>query len=183
MMSQMGRDREDLAATRTPATMPRCTVLFVCTGNICRSPMAEVAFRSICDATRRRDGGVLSDVVVVASAGTANWHVGSDMDPRARSALDAAGFSGSGTPAAQVSVDLLNQADAAVALDRGHLADLRALAPPSVELSLLLEWDGAARDLEVADPFYGSVKQFDACLERIVGGCEVLAVALAARLD
>ncbi|HEY8081792.1 MAG TPA: hypothetical protein VIE15_06840, partial [Acidimicrobiales bacterium] len=94
----MGTDGEDVPAR--PANAPY-RVLFVCTGNICRSPMAEVAFRAISERTALADGGTLADVVEVDSAGTANWHEGSPMDPRARTALDAQGFHGPGSLAAQ----------------------------------------------------------------------------------
>jgi protein-tyrosine phosphatase len=173
MMAQMHGIAEDAGETR-------CTVLLVCTGNICRSAMAEVALRD--ELTRRAlaDGRVLDDVVDVQSAGTSSWHAGEPMDPRARAALDRAGLTGDGSDAAQVTRAQLQRAALVVALDHGHRAELRALAP-DVEITLL-RWWAEGDDLDVADPYYADDEAFDACLARIVPGCRALADALAARL-
>ncbi|MGH9088858.1 MAG: low molecular weight phosphotyrosine protein phosphatase, partial [Acidimicrobiales bacterium] len=71
--------------TRAPFTL-----CLVCTGNICRSPMAEVVLRELA-ARRALDAGTLADRVHITSAGTGHWHVGEPMDPRARAALEARG--------------------------------------------------------------------------------------------
>jgi len=176
MMSQMPPRRED----HDLGDPQRRTVLFVCTGNICRSPMAEVAFRSIAAGTALGDGRVLADLVDTESAGTANWHVGSQMDPRARTALDAAGFTGPGTPAAHVSFEQVARSRMVLALDRGHLADLGRIAPHGTPVELLLAFGPARGFLEVADPYYGDDDGFAACLEVIVAACEGLASRLAA---
>jgi len=144
--------------------------------------MAEVAFRELSDRCELANGRHLGDLLEVSSAGTANWHVDSDMDPRARAALDAAGFFAEGSPAAHVSAAQLAATDLAVALDRGHLADLRKLATPRTEVALLLSWGGSPEIQEVADPYYGTDEGFEATLATIVMACEALAVDLAARL-
>ena len=71
----------------------RQTVVFVCTGNICRSPLAEAMATQMASRITSADGSLLSERFRFESAGTASWHVGDDMDPRALSALLAAGFS------------------------------------------------------------------------------------------
>ena len=73
---------------------PTFRVAMICTGNICRFPMAEVVLRQLV-----ADVPLLNDRVDVTSAGTARWHVGGSMDVRARAALDRAGFTTAGTPA------------------------------------------------------------------------------------
>jgi protein-tyrosine phosphatase len=175
MMAQMLPDVEDGGAATT------LRVVVVCTGNICRSPMAEVVLRESCSRLETPGGRPLCELVDVESAGTSNWHAGDDMDPRARAALDAAGYVGKGSVAAQVTAEQLARADLVVALDRGHRAELRRLAPEA-DVTLLRWWaDGV--DLDVPDPYYGDVDEFDACLELIVPGCRALSAALASRLD
>jgi protein-tyrosine phosphatase len=170
MMAQMHEAVED--GSRSAPTPPLC-VLVVCTGNICRSPMAEVVLRDACDRLE------LFDRVVVASAGTSNWHLGSPMDPRAREALDAADFTGVGTTASQVTIAQLADSDLVVALDRDHRADLRRMAP-GADVTVLRWWSEGI-DLDVPDPYYGDADEFASCLELIVPGCSALALALAGR--
>jgi protein-tyrosine phosphatase len=87
--------------TRNPdllSTLPRQVegapygMVFVCTGNICRSPMAEMATKMMVDATVLADGSTLADRLIVTSAGTGPWHEGEPMDPRAGAALQRAGY-------------------------------------------------------------------------------------------
>jgi protein-tyrosine phosphatase len=170
MMAQMHEEVEDVALR---ATTPLLRVLVVCTGNICRSPMAEVVLRDACDRLE------LVERVAVESAGTSNWHLGSPMDPRAREALDAAGFTGAGTTASQVTVAQLADCDLVVALDRGHQADLRRLAPDADVT--VLRWWSEGIDLDVPDPYYGDADEFGSCLKLIVPGCRALALVLAGR--
>jgi protein-tyrosine phosphatase len=144
--------------------------------------MAEVAFRQIASATLLADGTFLGDRLDVASAGTSRWHEGEQMDPRARAALDAAGFHGPGSPAAQVTGPGLAAVDLAIALDREHRRELEKIAPATTRVALLLEWGGPAGVLEVFDPYYGHREQFAECLALIVPACQALAVDLAASL-
>jgi protein-tyrosine phosphatase len=170
MMAQMRGDDGDVARSRT-------SVLFVCTGNICRSPMAEVVLTALCRRTRLADGGSLADRVDVQSAGTAGWHTGEEMDARARAALDAAGFVDPGSPASQVTDEQLADVDVVVALDRGHRAELARRAPDR-ELTVL-RWWSEGRDLDVPDPYFGDDDGFAEVLGMILPGCTALAESLA----
>lgn len=135
---------------------------FVCTGNICRSPMAEIVFA---DAVRREG---LADRVRVSSAGTGGWHVGSPADPRTAEALRRAGYTCEHV-AAQLGAQHLS-ADLLVALDSGHLAALRRLIRDPQRVVLLRSFDQAAgRDLDVPDPYYGGEHGFDDVLNMVRG--------------
>ncbi len=148
-----------------PATLDRlrstvATILFVCTGNICRSPMAEIVFTE----ALRREG--LADRVQVSSAGTGDWHVGDPADPRSVETLRRAGYSCEHI-AAQVSVQHLS-ADLVVALDSGHLAALRRLVAQPDRVVLLRSFDPAADgDLDVPDPYFGGEDGFDVVLDQV----------------
>ncbi|MDV6302502.1 MULTISPECIES: low molecular weight protein-tyrosine-phosphatase [Rhodococcus] len=134
-------------------------VTFVCTGNICRSPMAEKVF-----AGHLRDAR-LGDAVRVSSAGTGGWHVGDGADPRTVAELDAHGYD-SEHEAAQVGPDHL-AADLIVALDSGHARALLQLGAPADRVALLRSFDPDADDSSVADPYYSSDSAFTEVREQI----------------
>ncbi len=143
--------------------MENVRLAFICTGNICRSPMAEVSARHLLDEDPLTRGRV-----TVSSAGTARWHVGEQMDPRARSALDRGGFTGPGSPAAFADRDYLNAQDLVVVMTQEHLRDVRSrLTAPHVRVELARDLLGSPRGLEVADPYYGNAADFDACLAQL----------------
>lgn len=142
---------------------PTIRIAMICTGNICRSPMAEVALRHFV-----AEDLFLIDHVVVTSAGTANWHVGNTMDPRARRALDDAGFTGPGTPGAFADAAYLNAHDVVVVMTREHLHEVTArLTNPRTEVVMLRNLIKPGCDLDVADPYYGTIDDFRECLETI----------------
>jgi protein-tyrosine phosphatase len=147
---------------------------FVCTGNICRSPMAEVAVAHLVARDDRVRGRI-----EVTSAGTARWHVGSPMDPRARAALDRAGFTDPGTLAAYADGRYLDAQDLVVVMTREHRDDVLARvtfgAPRVVILRNLLQ---PGLDLDLADPYYGSDADFDACLATITAAGRRLTAGL-----
>ncbi|RZQ62598.1 low molecular weight protein-tyrosine-phosphatase [Amycolatopsis suaedae] len=121
---------------------------FVCSGNICRSPMAALVFGE----HLRRAG--LAGQVRVTSAGTGPWHVGEPADPRAQATLTAAGYPTSHV-AAQVDASHLD-ADLLLAADLGHLRVLRGKVGDSDRVRLLRDFDPeAGPDAEVPDPYYG----------------------------
>ncbi|MFF4447363.1 low molecular weight protein-tyrosine-phosphatase [Streptomyces sp. NPDC001502] len=140
-------------------------VCFVCTGNICRSPMAESVFRAHVAA----DG--LSTVVEVDSAGTGGWHEGDGADPRTIAVLEAAGYR-QDHRARRFRASWFARLDLVIALDAGHLRDLRALAPTpqdAAKVRLLRSYDPAASaaETDVPDPYYGPLDGFEECLELV----------------
>lgn len=138
----------------------RIRVAMVCTGNICRSPMAEVFARHLVEGDAH-----LGPRVQIASAGTANWHVGSPMDPRARAALNRAGLSGPGSLGTYADASFLDGHDLIIAMSREHVREVRArLTNPTTEVTLFRNLLEPGLDLDVADPYYGSDADFDECL-------------------
>ncbi|WP_405645987.1 low molecular weight protein-tyrosine-phosphatase [Streptomyces sp. NBC_00019] len=150
-------------------------VCFVCTGNICRSPMAESVFR----AHVAEDG--LDGLVEVDSAGTGGWHEGDGADPRTVSVLEAHGYDGAHT-ARQFQPSWFSRLDLVVALDHGHLKALRRLAPnpqDAAKVRLLRSYDpSAGDDLDVPDPYYGGMDGFEECLEMVEAASEGLLAAV-----
>ncbi|WP_314224758.1 low molecular weight protein-tyrosine-phosphatase [Streptomyces zaehneri] len=141
-----------------------CRVCFVCTGNICRSPMAESVFRA-----RVEDAG-LEGLVEIESAGTGDWHEGEDADPRALSVLEEHGYALDHT-ARRFEPSWFARLDLVIALDAGHLKALRLLAPTeedAAKVRLLRSYTpAAAADLDVPDPYYGGLSGFEECLEMV----------------
>ncbi|MBB6415917.1 low molecular weight protein-tyrosine-phosphatase [Streptomyces sp. AK010] len=140
-------------------------VCFVCTGNICRSPMAEIVFRA-----RVAEAG-LDELVEVDSAGTGGWHEGDGADPRTVAVLKDNGYAG-GHTARQFRSSWFSHLDLVIALDSGHLGALRRLAPTEQDaekVRLLRSYDPAAGDddLDVPDPYYGGMDGFEECLEMV----------------
>ncbi|XVQ10452.1 low molecular weight protein-tyrosine-phosphatase [Spirillospora sp. CA-255316] len=138
-------------------------VTFVCTGNICRSPMAEWILRHHVE-----EEGL---DVEVDSSGTGPWHAGDGADSRTVQALRRAGYR-SAHIARQFEAGWFDSYDLIVALDQGHAHDLRAMAPDDearAKIRLLREFDPAAdgADLDVPDPYYGENADFDHVLELV----------------
>jgi protein-tyrosine phosphatase len=128
-------------------------VVFVCSGNICRSPIAEKVF-----ATELERAG-LAEGVRVSSAGTGGWHVGDPADDRAAAVLRSAGYP-SEHRARQLNAEMLG-ADLIVALDDSHRRALRRAVPEPDRVRLLRSFDPAApARAEVPDPYYGDDKGF-----------------------
>jgi protein-tyrosine phosphatase len=149
--------------------MPVARVLFVCMGNICRSPTAEGVMRRLVD-----EAG-LSDRIVLDSAGTGGWHVGGPPDPRAVSAAAGRGIAIHGE-ARQVRGSDFDDFDLIVALDRANARDLRRLAPDdeaAAKVRLPREFDPAsdAQDLDVPDPYYGAADGFGHVLDLVDAAC------------
>lgn len=148
------------------------SVLFVCLGNICRSPLAEAALRA--EAAR------LGLDVHVDSAGTGDWHVGRPPDRRAQAVALRHGIDISGYRGRQVKTDDFRRFTHMVALDRENLADLRRLAPADAGagLSLLLDHAPGRRGQAVADPYYGDDAGFDVAWADVTAGARGLALSL-----
>lgn len=147
-------------------------VSFVCSGNICRSPMAGVVFAQIA-----ADAG-LADRFQVESAGTGDWHVGEPADERTIAALAARGYDGSRHRARQFDPDRFPDLDLVVALDRSHERILRSWAPTmddSAKVTLLLRYDDAwPQQADVPDPYYADRHEFDRVLSTVERACRAL---------
>jgi protein-tyrosine phosphatase len=159
-------------------------IVFVCTGNICRSPMAEVITRALAQATPLEDGTTLGDHLEVSSAGTGPWHEGEPMHPYAAESLNRGGYPGERHVAHQFGSSELGRIDLMVALDRRHRQTLLGLGADADRLVLLRSFDpaaGAAAD--VPDPYYGDQSVFDDCRDMIAAACTGLVASLAAHWD
>lgn len=159
-------------------------IVFVCTGNICRSPMAEVITRSLAASTELADGTMLESQLDLRSAGTGPWHEGEPMNQGAAEALARAGYPHHAHVAHQFSTSDIGQIDLLVALDRRHQQTLRGLGADPDRLLLLRAFDrrsGAASD--VPDPYYGAEAEFDTCRDMIAAACAGLVTSLATHWD
>ncbi|WP_265442916.1 low molecular weight protein-tyrosine-phosphatase [Flexivirga meconopsidis] len=149
-------------------------VCFVCSGNICRSPMGEVILRSML-----AEAG-LGDEVTVDSAGVGAWHVGEPADPRTVAALRRGGYDGSTHRAKQIDPSYLTERDLILGADRGHVREILHLAgggAPDADVRLMREFDPVAMqsgDLELDDPYYGNAADFDRCREEVEAACRGL---------
>ena len=149
-------------------------ILVVCTGNICRSPMAEVVLRE-----RLGESG-LADRVEVASAGTSNEEEGNPIDRRARAVLAENGYPVPHHHAHQVAPGELARYDLALAMTRQHARALRRRAEldssaSSAEIRLWREFDSSAAgeaDLDVPDPWWGGIKDFHDTLAVVESGAD-----------
>ena len=150
-------------------------VLFVCLGNICRSPTAEGVLRAI---AARENPGLKLDI---DSAGTADYHVGEPPDRRTVAAARRRGYDLAGLRARRVQRDDFSRFNYVLAMDRANLVELERLRPQgaSTRLALFLEFVPEATELEVPDPYYGGVVDF----ERVLDLCEMAARGLLARLS
>jgi protein-tyrosine phosphatase len=148
-------------------------LLFVCMGNICRSPTAEAVMRDLL----RREG--LDGVVEIDSAGTGGWHVGDPPDRRSTAAAKARGIVMAGA-ARQVTAADFDSYDLLLAADAQNVAALRAAAPDAEaaeKVVLLRSFDRAsvaAGDLDVPDPYYGGPRGFEAVLDLVEAACRGL---------
>jgi protein-tyrosine phosphatase len=155
--------------------MPPTRLLFVCMGNICRSPTAEGVMRHLL-----REQG-LEDEIELDSAGTGAWHVGNPPDRRATAAARARGIPLEGQ-ARQVRPSDFEAFDLLLVADRENLADLRAIAPDDAaraKVRLLRSYDPASDgDLDVPDPYYGGPDGFEDVLDLVEAACRGLLAEL-----
>ncbi|MBV9291490.1 MAG: low molecular weight phosphotyrosine protein phosphatase [Frankiales bacterium] len=152
-------------------------VCFVCLGNICRSPIAEVVLRRLLLSTDLD--------VEVSSAGTGDWHVGRPADDRAQAALRRHGYDGSGHIARQFDPAEFADLDLVVAMDRSNLRDLRRMSPPDAlaRIRLLSSFDSDAVDEDVPDPYYGGSDGVDDVVALVERGCRGLVAELQRQRD
>lgn len=146
-------------------------VVFVCSGNICRSPMADIVFRWFAESSG------LGHRVASSSAGTGDWHVGERADQRTLDALARRGYDGSRHRARQFTASDFDRSDLVVALDHSHERVLRGWARDDGDrdkIALLMSFDSGAKVLDVPDPYYGSPAMFDEVLGMIEGASRAL---------
>jgi protein-tyrosine phosphatase len=163
-------------------------VCMVCTGNICRSPMAEIILRQQLEQAGLT-GGSAGERVSVDSVGVAGYHVGDGADPRTLRALRDAGYDGSTHIARKLDPAVLAERDLVLVADSGHLAAVRRLArgvEGAGEVRLLREFDPkavAAGTLEIDDPYYGDTAAFTRCLREVEAACAGLVGQLQSQLS
>ena len=148
--------------TKTPR------ILFVCLGNICRSPLAEAALRAAA-----AEAGL---EVVVDSAGTGDWHIGDPPDTRAQAVARRHGCDIAGLRGRQVAAEDFKRFDHIFALDAQNLAGLRAIAPAdaTAEVALLLDLVPGRAGQGVHDPYYGNAAGFEETWRDVDAAARVL---------
>lgn len=131
-------------------------ILFVCLGNICRSPAAEGVFRTIAEQQH------LQDSLTIDSAGTGGWHVGERADPRMRAVCQRRGYTLT-SRARRVEDEDFARFDHIFAMDRDNERDLLARCPPQFKdkIRLFRSLEDAPDDLDVPDPYYGGDEGFE----------------------
>ena len=145
-------------------------ICFVCLGNICRSPIAEVVMRSLLEERG------LADRVEVSSAGTGDWHIGERADRRTLAVLNRHGYDGDAHRARQFSAEWFSQCELVVAMDQANLATLSRLADGEHEdkVQLLRAFDPDANGTDVPDPYYSGDNGFDEVLVMVEAACRGL---------
>ncbi|MCE8036924.1 low molecular weight protein-tyrosine-phosphatase [Halomonas sp. MCCC 1A11062] len=153
-------------------------VLFVCLGNICRSPTAEGVFR------RELEKAGLAHRVEVDSCGIAHWHVGKGPDPRTMAAARQRGVDLSELRARQLAAEDFSRFDYLLAMDHDNLAAIRAQCPEGcgAHIGLFLDFAGHV-DRPVPDPYYGGEQGFEEVLDLVEAASRGLLEEIARRLE
>ena len=151
--------------------MNKISIIFVCTGNICRSPTAEAIFKS------KIEGMGLSDFFLVDSAGTHGYHIGQSPDQRSVSAAKLYNYSFEGIKSRAFDVSIDYENDYIIAMDQSHLSWLMENKPfeCSSKIDLLMNFDKNYQlDKDIEDPYYGGEKGFKLVIEKIQDGTDKL---------
>ncbi len=146
--------------------MASTSVLFVCLGNICRSPLAEGVFRALV-VERGEEANFKID-----SCGTGSWHVGNPPHAGSREIAKKHGVSLAGIRARQIKIGDLKKFDIVVTMDRSNLDDVRNFKVPHDRLFCLREYDSESDDLDVPDPYYTG--DFEGVYQIIERSCQAL---------
>jgi len=143
--------------------MKKISVLFVCMGNICRSPTAEAVFRHFVE------NAGMSEHILIDSAGTHDYHIGDSPDARAQRSAQQRGYDMSGLRGRQVGEGDFNRFDYVLAMDKANLQILRSIAPPGADkkAKLFLEYARHHGEREVPDPYYGGSDGFERVLDMV----------------
>jgi protein-tyrosine phosphatase len=154
-------------------------VLFVCTGNICRSPTAEGVFRHLATAAG------FDKKIEADSAGTHGYHVGDPPDPRTIDTAAARGIDLSRLRARRVKRGDFHDFDLILAMDRGHFTQLQAMRPSGsrAELKLFLDYHPSIKSRDVPDPYYGGAEGFERVLDMVQEASQALLAELRRRLE
>lgn len=158
-------------------------VLFVCLGNICRSPTAHGVFQRKLENSRTADGRCLADLVQVDSAGTSDWHIGKSPDLRSQKAAGTRDYDLSSLRARQVADADFEAFDFILAMDKANLQALQDRCPRQYrgKLALFLDYlEGP--ELEVPDPYFGGEDGFNHVLDLVEAASEGLIRQLSKRL-
>ena len=150
------------------------SILFVCTGNICRSPTAEGVFR---DRVVRAGW---QDHFLIDSAGTGGWHIGNGPDPRSVATALSRGVDIAALRARQLHIDDYRNFQHLIALDETHFDHIMSSKPEgaSAQISLLMQYEPTRKWRDVPDPYYGGQKDFDLAYDLIAQGVDGLLAAL-----
>jgi len=156
--------------------MAKHRLLFVCLGNICRSPMAEGVFRRVAE-----DAGLLH-LFEIDSAGMGDWHKGEAPDHRAQKAAHARGIDISGQAARKVEIEDFENFDLVLAMDATNVADLYDIAPHAArhKIRRFLEYAPHTDTYDVPDPYFGGTEGFDHALDLIETAAQGLLADLTA---
>jgi len=148
----------------------KVSVVFVCMGNICRSPTAEAVFRQYVEHAG------LSGQILIDSAGTHDYHIGDAPDLRTQRTAQQRGYDMSGLRGRQVEPGDFRRFDYVLAMDRANLAILQRLAPPDcdTQAGLFLEYARHHSEREVPDPYYGGADGFERVLDMVEDAAEGL---------
>jgi len=146
------------------------SVLFVCMGNICRSPTAEAVFRACVEKAG------LSGQILIDSAGTHDYHIGDPPDNRAMHAAKRRGYDMNALRGRQVDLSDFTRFDFVLAMDRANLAILQRLCPNDAagHPGLFLEYASRHAEREVPDPYYGGTDGFERVLDMVEDAAEGL---------
>lgn len=150
--------------------MDKRRVLFVCAGNICRSPLGEGVLRHLA----RAQG--LADRIETASAGTGNWHQGDPPDHRSIKVARSNGIDISAQRARQLRIEDFNTFDLIFAMDRDNLRNIVRVAPhdSSADIHLFMDFVGKGASRDVPDPYYGDDSDFEQVFAMVDEGCRNL---------
>jgi protein-tyrosine phosphatase len=156
------------------SAMTTFRLLFICLGNICRSPMAEGVFRRVIE----EEG--LADRFEIDSAGLGDWHVGQAPDDRAQAAAQSRGLDISGQSARQVQQEDFARFDLLLVMDRSNYGELKRRAPKAAhgKIRYFLDYAPHVGTKDVPDPFFGGAEGFDHALDLIEAAAHGLVAAL-----